>query len=345
MREYPCGVSAFSGSGTPSVEWKEAAEDASDPRRCSVRTRPTQHTAGFWTGRVGTQWVGTQIEMKLPISVYLVSGAEADRIGPALESVTPWAAEVVVVLNQEVADETENIALSHGAEVYREPWKGFIAQKNSALAKTTMPWSLNLDADERVSDALQAEIRAKVTSNDSRFSAYSFPRCTHFLGRWIRHGDWYPDRVTRLARNGAIVWSGIEPHAAPTVVGRTGKLKSDLLHLSNESIDRMIGKLSAYSEAFAIAAVASKRKVGWVDFAFRPWWRFVRGYLLRLGFLDGIPGYQIAWYNAYMVMSRYSKLYERSGNSMAAAKTLPPFRQSAAPTTITTGAHGKGDGR
>src|SRR5512138_210653 len=103
-------------------------------------------------------------QQPLPLSVCMISGAEAARIGRALESVAGWAAEIIVVLNTEVADETEQIAAGHGAKVFREPWKGFVGQKNSAAEKAGQPWLLNIDADEVVSPELAREIKAVVTA-------------------------------------------------------------------------------------------------------------------------------------------------------------------------------------
>ncbi len=247
---------------------------------------------------------------RLPISVYFVSGAEAHRIGTALESVSAWAEEIVVVLNHDVADGTEEIARKHGATVYRESWKGFIGQKASALAKTTRPWALNLDADEVVPPVLAEEIATAIATAPADVGAFSIPRCTEFLGRWIRHGDWYPDRVVRLSRREGSRWGGDDPHALLYVQGRTARLKSDLLHYSNESIDRMVQKTVSYSDAFVKTARAAGRTAGWFDLAIRPLWRFIRGYFLRLGFLDGLPGYYIAWSSAFQVATRYVKLHE-----------------------------------
>ena len=143
---------------------------------------------------------------KLPISVCMVSGAEAHRIGRALESVADWASEIIVVLNEEVADGTDALAARFGAKIFREPWRGFIAQKNSAAEKATQPWLLNLDADEVVSPELQREIAATVQGEENPLAACEFPRCTFYCGRWIRHGDWYPDRVLRLWRRGTARW-------------------------------------------------------------------------------------------------------------------------------------------
>ncbi|MFM7555752.1 MAG: glycosyltransferase family 2 protein [Verrucomicrobiota bacterium] len=213
----------------------------------------------------------------LPISVYVVSGAEVHRLGAALESVRGWTAETVVVLQQDVADGTEELAVAHGARVVREPWKGFIAQKASALAKTSAEWTLNLDADEVVGPELRDEIARAITMADPGVGAFSCPRCTRFLGRWIRHGDWYPDRVVRLARRGRARWGGEDPHALLQVDGRVARLRSDLLHYSNESIDRQVAKIGPYSTAFVQTARAAGRRATWIDLLVRPRWRFLRG--------------------------------------------------------------------
>ena len=106
--------------------------------------------------------------------------------------------------------------------------------------------------------------------------------------------------------------------------GRIAKLRSDLLHFSNESIDRQIAMIGPYSGAFATAARASGRQAGWTDLVVRPWWRFVRGYLFRLGFLDGLPGYYIAWSNAFTVVTRYAKLRDSARESRSAEPAAPP---------------------
>src|SRR5206468_2850042 len=116
------------------------------------------------------------------------------RIGRALESVAGWSSEIVVVLNSEVADGTDEIAARHGARVFREPWKGFVGQKNSATEKAAQPWLFNLDADEVVSEKLRGEIQALFSNSPEQAVAYSLPRLSYYFGRWIRHGDWYPDR-------------------------------------------------------------------------------------------------------------------------------------------------------
>src|SRR5947207_11246433 len=188
---------------------------------------------------------------RLPISICMIASAEARRIANALESVSGWTSENIVVLNEEVNDGTDKIALAMGAKVFRESWKGFIAQKNSAMEKASQPWTLGLDADEAVSPPLRREIENLFTSGSiSRHSAWSFPRCTYYCGRWIRHGDWYPDRQTRLWKRDSARWAGVDPHAALEVRGSTGRLRGDLWHYSFENIDHQISKISPYSSDF-----------------------------------------------------------------------------------------------
>ncbi|HWX20992.1 MAG TPA: glycosyltransferase family 2 protein [Candidatus Binatia bacterium] len=247
---------------------------------------------------------------RLPVSVCMVSAAEAGRIGRALESVAAWAGEIVIVLNAEVADGTEQIALRHGAKVFREPWRGFIAQKNSAAEKATQPWLLNLDADEVVPPALAAEIAQVTTAPVPAHAAYEFPRCSFYCGRWIRHGDWYPDRVLRLWKKGAAKWTGENPHARLEVDGIVARLRSDLLHHSNESIARQIAKIAPYHTEVVQQRLASGRSAGFIELAVRPLWRFVRAYCLRLGFADGWQGFYIAALSSFSTLTRYAMVLE-----------------------------------
>jgi len=251
-----------------------------------------------------------QKPQRLPLSVCMVSGAEAHRIGAALESVADWVAEIVVVLNHEVADGTEAIAQQHGATVFREPWKGFVGQKNSAAEKAQSNWILNLDADEVVSAELRKEIASVIETGVAGHAAYEFPRCTYYCGRWIRHGDWYPDRVMRLWQRGKARWIGEEPHAYLQVDGAVGHLRADLLHYSNESIERQISKIAPYHKDFVERMRKEDRGAGWLDLAFSPWWRFLRAYCLRLGFLDGWQGFYIARLSAFSTLSKYAMVRE-----------------------------------
>ena len=242
----------------------------------------------------------------------MISGAEAHRIGRALKSVSDWAGEIVVVLNQEVNDGTEEIARQLGAVVFREPWKGHVAQKNSAAAKAREEWILGLDADEEVSPALRDEIEAALADGRPMepFAAFSFPRRSWYCGRWIRHGDWYPDRKTRLWRRGRARWGGIDPHDKLEVEGQIGKLKAELHHYSNESIAGQITKITPYNANFARQHAAAGGPAGFFELAIRPFWRFVRAYVVRLGFLDGWQGFYIAALSSFSTLTRYALVRE-----------------------------------
>ena len=248
----------------------------------------------------------------LPITVSMISGAEASRIGRALESVVGWTSEIVVVLNEDARDATAEIARKFGAKVFPESWKGYVAQKASAAQKATHEWVFGLDADEIVSPELRQEMEGLFSDKAAleRFGAFSVPRLTMFCGRWIRHGDWYPDRTVRLWRKDRAEWGGVDPHAKLQVRGEVHKLSGNLLHHNAESIDRQIAKITGFSSDFVQHMQATGRGSSWPNLVFRPMWRFARCYFFRLGFLDGWQGYYIAWMTAFQTATRYAKLRE-----------------------------------
>jgi glycosyltransferase involved in cell wall biosynthesis len=264
---------------------------------------------------------------KLPISVSMISGAEEARIGRALESVCGWVSEIIIVLNADVQDGTEAIAMRYGAKVFREPWKGHVAQKNSAAAKVTQPWVLGLDADEVISPDLQQELVHLFSSPQmtARYAAYSFPRCTFYLGRWIRHGDWYPDRQTRLWQRDHATWQGIDPHDKLVVDGTVRRLRGELLHYSMKNLDCHLAKIKTYADYFTKHQLAQKRHFGIVQLMVRPSWRFFRAYFLRCGFLDGWQGYYIACLNAFSAATRYAKVCEANLSLRRNDETHPHY--------------------
>jgi glycosyltransferase involved in cell wall biosynthesis len=262
-------------------------------------------------------------KQKSPLSVCMVSAAEAGRIGRALESVAGWTSEIIVILNEEVHDATEEIALKSGAKVFREPWKGMIRQKSSAAQKAASDWVLDLDADEEVSPELREEIQVVLADREpaSQFAAFSYPRLSWYCGRWIRHGDWYPDRQNRLWRRGRGTWGGTDPHAKLLVDGPVKRLRGNLRHFSYLSMNHHLQKIAAFSDEFVRQQLPTGRQSSALDLVFRPCWRFFRGYVIRLGFLDGWQGYCIARHIAFETMLRYAKL--REARQRANSQTLP----------------------
>jgi glycosyltransferase involved in cell wall biosynthesis len=250
---------------------------------------------------------------KLPISVCIVAGNEAHRIRPALESVKDWTSEIILAIDDGVKDGTDKIAAEYGAKVVSQPWRGHAAHRNFASDHATQPWLLAVDADEVVSEKLRGEIIARFQNHGVVLlpAAYSFPRLSYFGGRWIRHGDWYPDRKVRLWRKAAGKWEG-DPHEKLVLQGAVIRLRADLFHYSNENIDQMLGKIGLISTIFVRQCQGGRRSVGWADLAIRPFWKFFRAYVIRLGFLDGWPGYFIAWINAFSTVTRYAKVIEHT---------------------------------
>ena len=157
--------------------------------------------------------------------------------------------------------------------------------------------------------------RCLIRREDRVRAAFRFPRCANYCGRWIRHGDWYPDYVTRLWRKEAGQWEGVEPHAHLRVRGAVGTLAGDLEHYSNDSIDHQISKIVPYSGDFVRHRRGSGRGAGAADLAIRPAWRFFRAYILRRGFLDGWQGFYIASLSAFSTLTRYVKVLEAEKKS------------------------------
>lgn len=246
----------------------------------------------------------------LPISVCLVASAEEARIARCLDSVAGWTREIVVVLNEEVQDRTEAIVLAHGGRVYRHPWQGFREQKNLVLRYASEPWVLSLDADEVVSTSLRDEIADFFRTEHQRFHGARFPRLTWFLGRWIRHGDWYPDHVLRLFRREAGRWGGSPEHTRVELSGPIKTLRSDLLHFSNPTVNGYVQKIPYYADLYLARLLADKKQWNAPEVVFRAGWRFIRAYFLKAGFLDGYPGFFLAASTAYGALVRHTRLFE-----------------------------------
>ena len=260
---------------------------------------------------------------RLPISVCIVTGNEAHRIRPALDSVKDWVAEIVLAIDDKVTDGTDKIAAEYGAKIVSQPWRGHTAHRNFASAQASQPWLLAIDADEVVSDALRDEIATAFQTHAAARppAAYSFPRLSYFGGRWIRHGNWYPDRKVRLWRRDAGHWEG-DPHEKLVLQGTVVSLRSRLFHFTSENIDHMLGKIGVVSAIFVRQCQSRNRRTRWTDLAIRPFWKFFRAYILRLGFLDGWPGYFIAWTDAFSTVTRYAKVIEAD---QAPGKTPPAY--------------------
>jgi len=246
---------------------------------------------------------------KLPLSLVLIAHNEAANLPRCLDSAAPWCSEIVVVVN-DCTDDTAAIAQRYGAQVHEQKWLGHRDQKNVALNFATQPWVLCLDADEEVTPTLAASIRAFIKQDDPKFAGAYFARQVFFLGRWIKHGDWYPDWSLRLLRRGRGKWGGSPEHDKMELNGPAAKLEGDLHHYSYRDMNHHLIKLPYYADIYLKRLRAKNAQWSSLSTIFRAFWRFFRCYFLRLGFLDGFPGFYIAYFQGFSSLYRHTKLYE-----------------------------------
>lgn len=243
----------------------------------------------------------------MSISVIIITKNEAEEIRACLESVA-WADEVIV-LDSGSTDGTVAICKELGAQVHlSDNWPGFGPQKNRALGYATKDWVLSLDADERVTPELRAQLIGAMA--EARYNGYHIPRISQFCGTFIRHSGWYPDYVLRLFRRGAGRFSGDLVHEKVLLDGNAGRLSSPLLHYSYRTADDVERKVAHYAASAARQMYAAGKKVTWLDAPLRGSWAFLRTYLLRLGILDGRAGLAIARMNARTTYLKYRQLQE-----------------------------------
>jgi glycosyltransferase involved in cell wall biosynthesis len=230
--------------------------------------------------------------MPKTLSVVLITLNEAANLPRTLESVS-WAQEIVVV-DSGSTDATVEIARVAGARVFEEPWRGFAAQKNAAIAHASGEWVLSLDADEELSPDLVREMQT-LLSGEPAFNAYRIPRLNHFLGRPLRHGGYWPDPKLRLFRSGTTRFAERPVHETMETAGPVGTLKNPLLHHCYPTIEDYIEHMNRYSTVAAKMLVDSGRaprsllSLAW-SALLNPAATFIYNYVFRLGFLDGREG-------------------------------------------------------
>jgi glycosyltransferase involved in cell wall biosynthesis len=254
----------------------------------------------------------------LRISATIVTLNEERNIARAIESLR--CADEVVVVDSGSTDRTREIAARLGARVIEEPWRGYAAQKNFAAECASFDWILSIDADESLSDELEGEILAlKIASPDC--AGYSMPRLAQYLGRWILHGGWYPDRKLRLYDRTHGKWTGDYVHESVTVQGRIGRLEGKLLHFTCDSLSAHLRTLDRYTTLAARELIDRRVEVPIRRLAVDPAWTFFRTWVIRRGFLDGAQGLAIAWMAALYTFLKYAKATASLG--LKSAKGTP----------------------
>ncbi len=238
--------------------------------------------------------------MKLPLSLVIIASNEEKNIARCLRSAADLVSEIILVEN-DTTDDTCSSAASFGAKIFHESWHGFAEQKNLAVQYASQEWILSLDADEELDDQLKHSILQFIASDDQRYHGCSFSRRTFFMNRWIKHGDWAPDNVTRLFRKGYGRWSGDNVHERLIIDGKVKHLSGHLLHYSYASVREYMYKNLKYAELGAHMHKHSK-----LNILLRSFWKFFRGYFLKLGFLDGFPGLYIAIMQSCFTLYKYT---------------------------------------
>ena len=251
--------------------------------------------------------------LRVKLSVILITQDEEANLATTLESVMPLVRNgqgEIVVVDSGSTDRTLEIAGSFGARVFSEPWKGFAAQKNSAMEKAIGDWILQLDADESLEAALVREIETALGAS-SAVQGYWIPRKNFFLGRWIRHGGFYPDPKLRLIRRGAGKFEEYGAHPTIKIEGRTGRLQHALVHNAYPTLRGYIEHMNSYSSSGAkVVNERGYRRFSVINIVLRPILTFVYNYLIRLGFLDGREGLLLHLYHSVYVSWKYSKAWE-----------------------------------
>ncbi len=246
----------------------------------------------------------------ISISGFVITCNEEGAIRDCLESMK-WVDELVVV-DSFSQDATAEIAGEYTDRIIQREFAGYVPQTRFAFEQTTCDWALWLDADERLTDRAVAEIRAAFEQpGGPECDGFSFPRRTCFLGRWITRGGWYPQHKLRLFRRNAASIAGEQIHPEAVVAGRVRKLKGDILHFSFPGgVMEYVERSREYAEIAAQERFAAGKRAGLVGLLLRPPLAFLRSYVLRLGFLDGVPGLAVAAGTAYHRFMRDLRLWE-----------------------------------
>jgi glycosyltransferase involved in cell wall biosynthesis len=240
----------------------------------------------------------------MPLSAVIITRNAASQLESCLKSLV--FTDEIVVVDSGSTDGTVGLAARHGARVLQKEWLGFGPQKQFAVEAARHDWVLCLDADEAVGERLRGEIVAELKA--PRGFAYVMPRCNRFLGRWLRHGEGYPDWSLRLFHRAHARWSSDTVHEKVVTDAPVLKLSGDLLHDSAETLERYLDKQNRYTSLQAESMRAAGKRASTLQMMASPLLRFFKFYFLRLGFLDGIPGLVHVAIGCMNSFNKYAKL-------------------------------------
>ncbi len=246
---------------------------------------------------------------KISVSVAIVTKNEARNIKDALESVKDF--DDIVVVDSISSDNTTEICREYTDRVYEQEWQGYAAQKQTAIDYAKNNWVLILDADERVTPELKQEIMEKI--NENSLSGFYIPRKNFFLGKWIRNSGWWPDYTLRLFRKEV---SKMEPravHEKVNVTGPVGHINAPFEHYTYRTLSDYIGKMDNYASLSAVELESRSFISSFISMLFSPMVVFIKRYLVRQGFRDGLHGLVLAVLYSFYTFLKYAKVLERKG--------------------------------
>jgi glycosyltransferase involved in cell wall biosynthesis len=253
-----------------------------------------------------------------PLSVYMITFNNGPTIERALQSVAGWAGEIVVV-DSHSTDGAREIAAKYTDRVYQYDTSDLREKYQHAQDLCTYPWVLFIDADEWLTGEIKGEMEG-ILRNEANHDGFVVNRRNVYLGKEIKHGGWYPDREIRLYRKEKGSWRG-GIHAKVFVEGNLGTLRNYYMHTPYADTAHQIRTVDRYSEAFAKDLYASGRRFHLLNMVTRPLYRFFRDYILKMGFLDGIPGLIIVASTMYYVFMKQARLWEIQRNQAKGGKT------------------------
>jgi glycosyltransferase involved in cell wall biosynthesis len=242
-----------------------------------------------------------------PISVVIVTKNEEINIEDALKSVAD--AKEIVIVDSFSTDKTIELCKKYTGKVYQHEWQGFARQKQMAVDYSEGPWVLILDADERVTPELKAEIIGTISNTNS--NGFYMPRENYFIGKWIKHSGWWPDNTLRLFKKDKGRLEPREVHEKVVVQGSTGYLKNPIKHYTYRSVSDFVERMERYSTLAAKEIRKNSGNAGLFSIAIKPLATFIKMYFLRRGFLDGTRGLILALLYSYYTLLKYVKVWER----------------------------------
>lgn len=258
--------------------------------------------------------------MRQPISAVIITLNEADKIHACLQSVQ--FCDEILVVDCGSTDRTVALCEQHGARVVQQTWLGFGAQKRFAVEQAAHDWVLCLDADEYLSAELQENIQRALETPTS--GAYKLTRCNRFMGRWLRHGEGYPDYCLRLFDRREAQWSLDRVHEKVVTTAAISFVRGDLLHESETTLEQYLVKQNRYTSLQAEELIERGKRVTLVKLAFSPLVRFFKFYVVRQGFRDGLPGLVHIAIGCFNSFTKYAKVWSHNHKSAApAALPLP----------------------